>query len=448
MLRQIQISNFKCIDQAKIKLRPLTILCGPNSSGKSTLSQALLLLKQSYVSIGGFHTLSPKGNILDLGSYSDMIRNHDTDNLISYKLDIDSTSEYLWRILFRYRYDKDLPRRRVSSFHCEFDYKYLSDEEKIVLDRISIRNSSSLLLESRKNRTGTYRFVYGYDIPGRKLKWSNPNVKSLTDFLSPQPVREMLFDEKLSSFKSEKLFRFRRILHTYLAALSREIEVLNYLGPFRQTPNRYYMTGGAMPSDIGYKGESSVDYISYLKMSEEKKIIDSIRYWLRRLNYANDFDVTTIKSFIKSVQLSDNSTKIESSLVDVGFGISQVLPVIIAVLRHKQGVHIFEQPEIHLHPSSQADIADLFIENKSPSTLYIIETHSEHFLNRIRRRVAEGVLGSEEIAIYYIFHDMDGYHLHQIKIDEDGSFIDTPESFFDEYYQESKKIIRATLKKG
>ena len=107
--------------------------------------------------------------------------------------------------------------------------------------------------------------------------------------------------------------------------------MMNYLGPFRKTPDRYYMTGGAMPSDIGYRGESSIDYLSYMKMSGEEEIIRFTKRWLKRLGYASHFDIETIKSFIKTVKLKNKITSVESSLVDVGFGISQVLPVIIAV---------------------------------------------------------------------------------------------------------------------
>ena len=95
MFKRIQLSNFKCIDQAQLELKPLTVLCGPNSSGKSSLTQSLLLLKQSSESIGGIYNLSPRGNIVDLGSYPEFIRNHDTNNLLRYRIDIDTTSPYL-----------------------------------------------------------------------------------------------------------------------------------------------------------------------------------------------------------------------------------------------------------------------------------------------------------------------------------------------------------------
>ncbi len=80
MIRNLNISNFKCINQSTIEFRPLTILCGPNSSGKSSLSQALLLLKQSFADIGGIHTLSPRGNIVDLGSFPELIWQHNIEN--------------------------------------------------------------------------------------------------------------------------------------------------------------------------------------------------------------------------------------------------------------------------------------------------------------------------------------------------------------------------------
>jgi len=337
--------------------------------------------------------------------------------------------------------------QRIESLACEIDYKYLPDEEKIVLDRVSFLENKNFLIETRRNKSGTYRFAFGHLGSDRRLTYTNPNLISLTEFFTPLSAKQFLIDYKLSDFKSEKMRQLRRTFFDFFRILEAEIEMVNYLGPFRQIPDRYYMTGGAMPADIGFKGESSIDYLSYKKMSGEDEIIKFTKEWLRRLGYASDFDVKTIEKFIKRVSIKNQLSKIESSLVDVGFGISQVLPVIIAVCRHNYGIHVFEQPELHLHPKSQADIADLFVYNKRRKVSYIIETHSEHFLNRIRRRVAEGVLKQNEVVIYYVYQDKFGFHIQEVKIGKNGAFEDFPPNFFDESYEESKKIVEIAIEK-
>jgi AAA15 family ATPase/GTPase len=452
MINSFSVSNFKCIDEAKIEFKPITIFSGPNSSGKSSISQALLLLKQSVMGIGGIHTLFPRGGIIDLGSFPDMIRSHNVNNILEYKIDID-VGRYYTRSIRKFYYGakkytrRPLPIEKISTLNCDINYTYIPEEEKIVLDNVSFIEDSNFLIESRKNKTGTFRFVYGNIGPDKRTKWSNPELNSLTDFFAPQPSKGYLLSERLSYFKSEKLYNLKRLISGYLDILSNELEMINYLGPFRQTPIRYYMTGGAMPSDIGYKGESSIDYLSYMKMSGDNEIIRFTGKWLQKMGYTSHFDIETIKAFIKTVKLKNKNSNVESSLVDVGFGISQVLPVIIAVCRHNYGIHIFEQPELHLHPKSQGDIADLFIENISNNVRFVIETHSEHLLNRIRRRVAEGKISPDDIKIYFIFQDGSKFKVNDIGINEAGSFSNYPPNFFDEAYQESKKIVEASISK-
>jgi len=455
MIHSIGISNFKCITNAEIKIKPITILCGPNSSGKSSLSQSLLLLKQTYSAIGGMHTLTPNGNLIDLGSFQELIRNHDLSNLLQYHIILDYVRDRYSKNKGHFLRDTSLRRNLRSRFHStnddislldiNIDYNYQAEQEKITLDRVVIKEHDDFFIESRKNKTGTYRFAYGEILGNKKPGWSNPNLTSLTDFLSPQLPKDALLQRSLSEFKSQKLYYIRTGMRRHLSTLANEFEDMNYLGPFRQVPNRYYMTGGAMPSDIGYRGESSVAYLSYMKVSGERKIIDFVSYWLKRLNYASQFDVKTIKDFIKSVVLTNNISNVESSLIDVGFGISQVLPVIIAVCRHKYGIHIFEQPEIHLHPKSQSDIADLFIENSNSDKSFIIETHSEHLIHRMRRRVSEGKLNPNNIQIYYVDSGSKGSSIRPISIDNNGAFLNFPTNFFDEAYQESRRIVEAGM---
>jgi predicted ATPase len=144
--------------------------------------------------------------------------------------------------------------------------------------------------------------------------------------------------------------------------------------------------------------------------------------------------------------LGDENEGFESiNVANMGEGISQLLPIIAMVLTTEpDACLLIEQPEIHLHPQAQSDLADLFVENaRAGSRQYVIETHSEHLLLRLRRRVAEGRISPERVAILYVERKRDGSVVRSLNLDNQGLFDDWPEGFFDERYQESLKIAEA-----
>lgn len=133
---------------------------------------------------------------------------------------------------------------------------------------------------------------------------------------------------------------------------------------------------------------------------------------------------------------------------DVGVGISQVLPIIVAALHIKEGILAVEQPELHIHPALQVALGDLFISrlNQSP-TMFVLETHSEHLMLRLLRRIREtgegelppgkAPLSPEQLSVYYVEQGKDGISIAPIRIGMDGDFIDRwPKGFFDERMQE------------
>jgi predicted ATPase len=128
----------------------------------------------------------------------------------------------------------------------------------------------------------------------------------------------------------------------------------------------------------------------------------------------------------------------EVKLTDVGFGVSQVLPVIVECFYvPRRSIVIFEQPEIHLHPRVQADLADLFVdairarEGGVPRECqFIIESHSEHFLRRLQRRIAEKELSEEDVALYFIHTEGAQARIEQLDVDAYGNIKNWPENFF------------------
>jgi predicted ATPase len=140
----------------------------------------------------------------------------------------------------------------------------------------------------------------------------------------------------------------------------------------------------------------------------------------------------------------DPSGKKNINLAATGMGISQIVPVVVqSLLTPKNGCLIVEQPEVHLHPAAQTTLADLFLEQAQKGRQFLIETHSEHLILRIRRRVAEGRVRPESIRIFFVEKPAGWTEIHQLSLKETGHFTEWPSGFFEEGYEEALALASA-----
>jgi predicted ATPase len=162
--------------------------------------------------------------------------------------------------------------------------------------------------------------------------------------------------------------------------------------------------------------------------------------WLKQLGLLDSFVPHRIAQNRKDYEVrvkTKRSTK-DVDLTDVGFGISQVLPVVVEsfyVAPHS--TVIIEQPELHLHPRVQSELADLFVaashasENgKRRHTQFLIESHSEHFLQRLQRRIAEGKLPAKDVALYFCEPGSQGSEIRELSVNLYGDIENWPVDFF------------------
>jgi len=214
-----------------------------------------------------------------------------------------------------------------------------------------------------------------------------------------------------------------------------------YLGPLREYPHRFYISSGERPLDVGLRGERTIDFL-YL---DRVKITDQINYWLRKFNIAKEINVASVGvEGVWKVELVNVVTKMSDNLKDVGFGVSQILPIVTEGIMAQQGTTIIvEQPEIHLHPRAQARLADLFIDLAKQNKSFVIETHSEHMLLRFARRIAEGGLRKRDIAIYDFRLTRNGTKITEIPFDDQGNLKKWPGGFFETELEETMKHIKA-----
>jgi predicted ATPase len=134
----------------------------------------------------------------------------------------------------------------------------------------------------------------------------------------------------------------------------------------------------------------------------------------------------------------------------MGEGVSQLLPIVAGVVATPAGeCLVVEQPEIHLHPAAQADLADLFIKNLDASgeKQFVIESHSEHLLLRLRRRVAEGRISPSKIGVLIVDRSRGNSHVRALELTDRGHFEDWPSGFFEEGYEEALKLAHAAARK-
>jgi predicted ATPase len=168
-----------------------------------------------------------------------------------------------------------------------------------------------------------------------------------------------------------------------------------------------------------------------LHESSAGELAEDVGRWLSLMGLADGLEAERLgQSARYELHVLANGSK--SNLKDVGVGVSQVLPVIVAALFAQPGdIVIVEEPESHLHPMAQTQLAELFIQaSQDRGVQFIIESHSEHLLLRLQRRVAERRLQAAAVAMYFLKKRDGRAHIERLQMNEAGDISNWPENFF------------------
>ena len=244
-----------------------------------------------------------------------------------------------------------------------------------------------------------------------------------------------------------------------------------YLGPLRDDPRTIYAIP-PLPNqrDVGLKGEYTAAMLEIhqnlimdyplppplekfngkYKFVRGGKLGDAVQVWLDRMGLAESFNTTMTSKVGYQLEVRPEGVKQDLDLMSLGVGVSQVLPTIVmALLAPKDSVLILEQPEVHLHPKVQSVLGDFFLGIVGCGKQCIVETHSEHLINRIRRRIAESrdekIL--QQLQIYFVELKDGVSQFRSVEPNEFGAILEWPSDFFDEVEKESSAIIKAAMEK-
>jgi len=460
MLRQLRIQNFKIWkDTGNIRMAPITLFFGANSSGKSSIGQFLMMLKQTVESPDRKAVFYPGGrnSAVQLGSYQGMVFQRDPRNKISfeYKWDLQDALQIKDRITGN-SYSGDLvsfqaevglrDKQGVSLIVEHFEYQLMENGEQTL----------SVSLERKTGAKSEYKAeAKKYDLVRKQGRaWSLKDAVRFYGFP----------DEVVAYYQNADFVQELNLRHEKL------FQSLSYLGPLRTKAERLYSWGGVNPESVGYAGENTIAAvlaardrrISLIKpkakrASPGKLFEEIIALKLKGMGLIEELKVNRISAKRQEyeVKVRTKGSTDWVDLPDVGFGISQVLPVLVQCFYAPAGsIILMEQPEIHLHPSAQSALADVMVDvvnsredGANRRIQLIIETHSEHFLRRLQRRIAEDVVPQEKVSAYFANIAKTPATLEPLQIDLFGNIRNWPENFFGDEMGDITEQAKAAMKK-
>lgn len=453
MLTKLAFQSFKSWrDTGQISLAPITAFFGTNSSGKSSLLQMLLVLKQTAASSDRAQVLGlgDDRSLVELGTFQEVLFNHDLKARLQVEIawDLPSPLEIA-----------DPTRKSAALFkddHIEFstaiDWQANGEPglgREVVREMKYDFSGEEFGLRREAGKAVEYELFVSPASQGFKFVRTQGRPWKL-----PPPVKCYGFPDQVRAYYQNASF-----LSDFELQFEELFRRLFYLGPLREYPKRQYTWAGAQPVDVGQRGERVVDALlasreSGVKLSRGKgkrrqTVEERVAEWLKELGLIASFQVRPITKGgrLFQVWVRRDPKAAEVLITDVGFGVSQILPVITLCYYAPEGSTILlEQPEIHLHPRVQAGLADVLVDAmKTRDIQIILESHSEHLLRRLQRRVAEEGIGPDQAALYFCSMEKGESRLTSLDLDDYGNIRNWPKDFFGDEFGEIAAMSQAAL---
>ncbi len=431
-IKAVRLRNFRGFRDMRIELKPLTVLLGPNSAGKSSFGQALAAMAHAHKLYASTPQVSltppPNENVktwpVDLGNTNDL-RTKGADGSVNIELE---TVGDLVEFGFGGMEHTDELLLSYISYPIGEQSTFVNPPDKTTLNNIPQGQSSSgVMLEGASYNSAKKDQVKLKKI--NEIQWQECAQEDRTEI-------SVILDGLILKAVTHETGTSRVLSGAASIALRSLFNGLTYLRANRKRPTRGYKDGVDKYQPIGYSGEwtpsilhkKGSDQVSYFEppqipqsIDEARKIsyewkekrgslLEEVGAWLSRLDLAAA--VETVPP-----TLLDSSVKLRATLkgqgshdiTEIGFGVSQVIPVLVAgLLQPEDGLFIVDLPEAHLHPRPQGAIADFFCSLALSGRPALVETHSEMFFHRLRLRAAQDPKLMDKIAVYFIDPPKDG----------------------------------------
>lgn len=451
-INELKLENFKVFKSQSFKFKKITVLAGANSAGKSTVLNALASILQGSESRPFPFYFSNYGENVHLGGFKDII----TGGRLSSKFSV----------------SVNFNDGKVDNY-AKGVYRYASNGQQILIDELNIKSNNdefNIKWNGQDRGYSAHRKISAKSIE-KESKLANLIISSFSEILykatDEKTDNEKIYNEKIYKYINEmtstddnwepietksskdlyssinEVVKYRITIENYKRQFLKLLNNTSYIGPIRPYPSRHYFLSRHQDKMDALGANAFQLLIGWYKSEPRKfsKIISD----LKALKLAEGLSPDSIKDELVELNVKPFGQKHSVNLSDVGFGLSQILPVLVSnIAAEKNGTLLVNQPEVHLHPSSQAMLGDFFC-NESKDRNFIIETHSEYLINRLRLLVAKGKLSPEDVSIIYIDNGIDSPKVSNISIEKTGTLTGAPDSFFDTYYVDSNELVFASL---
>lgn len=387
-----------------IPIRPLTILVGENSSGKSTVLAMLAAISEPDAPFAVDFNREP----YELGGFDNIASRDPTTG--------SPASEFL--------VGYDIPNRRDSSSTASVRATFSSNGGAPVLSRVEgVSKTGALTLT-----------LYGGRIQGTLTTSADQKEYKIDQairsdlFENPSWLIVSLLDRKVAA-TPERLER----LYSLSEELFRGAPRSKSLAPIRSKPQR---THDRLRNEFQPEG-SHIPYLLRANLAERTTrdrtaLVQSLVLYGRESGLFDNIKIRQLgETSGDPFQLHVETGGLQSNLADVGYGVSQVLPVVVeSLITDTWQRIIIQQPEVHLHPKAQAALGSFFarIVSKERKS-FVVETHSDYFLDRVRKEVAEGSLKPTDVQILYFERSAGATNIYALSLDAMGNIDNAPTSY-------------------
>lgn len=456
---KVSIENFKSIRKLHLfEIKPFTLLSGVNSAGKSSFVQLLLLLKQTLELSSDKKVINEDGNYYSIKNLNDVFYAQNSKNKISFGLTF-KKSEFE-NIRF--------PELGIDNYEVDVSIAFLHSAEKIIVSDFEVNidyaeKEKEYALKLNIEASGLYKVESDSDIYGKGLAYKI--MSSPIGFVAFFPLSYELKirggDDQGSIVETidKKFFTIDWLKETTDAIFSN----ISYIGPARIEPKEDYLIP-KIHNDVGKFGEFTSQIlkeqadllVSFRRLvnndnrteynSDSSVLLEAVKYWMCEVfDVADDIYSEKEEDSYRIFLTYKNDLKV--NIKHVGFGISQLLPIVVqGLIMREDGILIVEQPEVHLHPKIQSSLYDFLYSLTLDGKKVIVETHSSHFITRMRRRIAEGESNKMDDRISLTFIEDNVFRT--LEIDDYGTILNYyPKDFVEHPAEELKAIVEAQIRK-
>lgn len=447
---EIRLKNFRCFHEKQTaRLAPLTLLVGENSTGKTSF---MAMIRALWDIAYGNRVPDFKEDPYDLGSFDEIAHHRGAKGgrADTFEAGFGSTRAHRKR--------KSDSIRKSQSYH--FDVTFAKDGTVPVPVRRRLAHEKLWIEESWKVKDPDWKLCIGTERGSWKAEFGSVRRHSPLD-LTHYMIRPLFYsidmgDKFVPLNDSQKIEQndLEELSNLYYRSLVRPISARQSRpyasAPVRSKPRRTYDPTRLSPDPEG-------DYVPmylanvYLRHKEVWKVLkDKLESFGQASGLFNEISVKPLgrsgsEPFQLQVRKFGGGRKGPwRNLVEVGYGVSQVLPVITELLRRdKPPLVLLQQPEVHLHPSAQAALGSLFCQVVVQGSQLVIETHSDYILDRIRMDVRDGnvQLKPDDVSILFFERGAQDVRIHSLRLDEEGNILNAPIHYRGFFMEETRRSV-------